>query len=92
MLKETLRLYPTAPGTSRDILEDIVIDGVRVPAGVICFVSRSLLSVCTSKIGKCVRIQNIFIVCFCFKYIKDNGSYHLKDTHNQTGCFLEDKA
>lgn len=45
MLKETLRIYPTAPGTSRDILEDIVIDGVRVPAGVICFVSRSLLSV-----------------------------------------------
>ncbi|KAM9356314.1 cholesterol 24-hydroxylase-like [Pholidichthys leucotaenia] len=33
VLKETLRLYPTAPGTSRDILEDVVIDGIRIPGG-----------------------------------------------------------
>ncbi|KAM9356433.1 cholesterol 24-hydroxylase-like [Pholidichthys leucotaenia] len=35
VLKETLRLYPTAPGTSRDILEDVVIDGIRIPGGCI---------------------------------------------------------
>ncbi|KAM4521737.1 cholesterol 24-hydroxylase-like isoform 1-T1 [Odontesthes bonariensis] len=34
VLKETLRIYPTAPGTSRDIPEDIVIDGIRIPSGV----------------------------------------------------------
>ncbi|XP_041832176.1 cholesterol 24-hydroxylase [Melanotaenia boesemani] len=34
VLKETLRIYPTAPGTSRDIMEDIVIDGIRIPGGV----------------------------------------------------------
>ncbi|XP_060908492.1 cholesterol 24-hydroxylase-like [Labrus mixtus] len=39
VLKETLRLYPTAPGTSRDILEDMVIDGVHIPAGVTLFLS-----------------------------------------------------
>lgn len=44
MLKETLRIYPTAPGTSRDIVEDIVIDGIRIPGGAICIVSYSLLS------------------------------------------------
>ncbi|XP_028253136.1 cholesterol 24-hydroxylase-like [Parambassis ranga] len=33
VLKETLRLYPTAPGTSRDVLEDMVIDGIHIPAG-----------------------------------------------------------
>ncbi|KAM6992081.1 cholesterol 24-hydroxylase-like [Tautogolabrus adspersus] len=37
ILKETLRLYPTAPGTSRDLLEDMVIDGVHVPPGVTLF-------------------------------------------------------
>ncbi|KAM9356434.1 cholesterol 24-hydroxylase-like [Pholidichthys leucotaenia] len=33
VLKETLRLYPTVPGTSREILEDFVIDGICVPGG-----------------------------------------------------------
>ncbi|KAM4014201.1 cholesterol 24-hydroxylase-like isoform 1-T1 [Anomaloglossus baeobatrachus] len=33
VLKETLRLYPTVPGTSRLSVEEIVIDGVRIPAG-----------------------------------------------------------
>ncbi|XP_069591485.1 cholesterol 24-hydroxylase-like isoform X2 [Ranitomeya imitator] len=33
VLKETLRLYPTAPGTSRLSLEEIVVEGVRIPAG-----------------------------------------------------------
>uniref|UniRef100_A0A8C5Q7P3 Cholesterol 24-hydroxylase n=1 Tax=Leptobrachium leishanense TaxID=445787 RepID=A0A8C5Q7P3_9ANUR len=32
VLKETLRLYPTAPGTSRAIDEDMVIEGVKIPA------------------------------------------------------------
>ncbi|KAM9703853.1 cholesterol 24-hydroxylase-like isoform 1-T1 [Menidia menidia] len=39
VLKETLRIYPTAPGTSRDIPEDIVIDGIHIPAGVSCVFS-----------------------------------------------------
>ncbi|KAJ0061133.1 hypothetical protein NL108_008812 [Boleophthalmus pectinirostris] len=34
VLKETLRLYPTAPGTSRDLNKDMVIGGINVPAGV----------------------------------------------------------
>ncbi|XP_075904536.1 cholesterol 24-hydroxylase-like [Nelusetta ayraudi] len=33
VLKETLRIYPTASGTSRDVVEDIVINGIRVPKG-----------------------------------------------------------
>uniref|UniRef100_A0A674BAC2 Cholesterol 24-hydroxylase n=1 Tax=Salmo trutta TaxID=8032 RepID=A0A674BAC2_SALTR len=36
VLKETLRLYPTAPGTSRFIPNDIVINGIPIPAGVTC--------------------------------------------------------
>lgn len=39
VLKETLRIYPTAPGTSRDVLEDILIDGIHIPGGVACFFS-----------------------------------------------------
>ncbi|XP_063803503.1 cholesterol 24-hydroxylase-like [Pseudophryne corroboree] len=31
VLKETLRLYPTAPGTSRLIEEDLVVEGIRIP-------------------------------------------------------------
>ncbi|XP_073433811.1 cholesterol 24-hydroxylase-like [Dendrobates tinctorius] len=31
VLKETLRLYPTAPGTSRVLEEEMVIEGVRIP-------------------------------------------------------------
>ncbi|XP_015250375.1 PREDICTED: cholesterol 24-hydroxylase-like isoform X1 [Cyprinodon variegatus] len=34
VLKETLRIYPTAPGTSRDIEEDMIINGVHIPGGV----------------------------------------------------------
>lgn len=52
MLKETLRLYPTAPGTSRSIDEDIVIDGIRVPGGVVAFVSRSYFTVYESDLLK----------------------------------------
>ncbi|XP_053193219.1 cholesterol 24-hydroxylase-like [Scomber japonicus] len=44
VLKETLRLYPTAPGTSRDILEDIVIDGIHIPGGTTCFLSSYVSS------------------------------------------------
>ncbi|XP_012724380.2 cholesterol 24-hydroxylase [Fundulus heteroclitus] len=39
VLKETLRIYPTAPGTSRDIEEDMMIDGVHIPGGVSCMFS-----------------------------------------------------
>ncbi|XP_073433809.1 cholesterol 24-hydroxylase-like isoform X2 [Dendrobates tinctorius] len=31
VLKETLRLYPTAPGTSRALEEDYVIEGLKIP-------------------------------------------------------------
>ncbi|XP_076872865.1 cholesterol 24-hydroxylase-like [Brachyhypopomus gauderio] len=33
VLKETLRMYPTAPGTSRWLHEDMVISGFKIPAG-----------------------------------------------------------
>ncbi|XP_047244338.1 cholesterol 24-hydroxylase-like isoform X2 [Girardinichthys multiradiatus] len=36
VLKETLRIYPTAPGTSRDIPGDMTIDGIHLPGGFIC--------------------------------------------------------
>ncbi|CAL8315746.1 unnamed protein product [Merluccius merluccius] len=36
VLKETLRLYATAPGTSRELVEDMTIAGLHVPGGVIC--------------------------------------------------------
>ncbi|KAM6915229.1 cholesterol 24-hydroxylase-like [Xenentodon cancila] len=39
VLKETLRIYPTAPGTSRDLPEDMVIDGILVPRGATCMLS-----------------------------------------------------
>uniref|UniRef100_A0A8C6SWQ3 Cholesterol 24-hydroxylase n=1 Tax=Neogobius melanostomus TaxID=47308 RepID=A0A8C6SWQ3_9GOBI len=39
VLKETLRIYPTAPGTSRDLPDDMVIDGIHIPGGVTCFLS-----------------------------------------------------
>ncbi|XP_026197217.1 cholesterol 24-hydroxylase isoform X3 [Anabas testudineus] len=39
VLKETLRIYPTAPGTSRYAQEDLVVDGLNIPGGVICFFS-----------------------------------------------------
>ncbi|KAM3919145.1 cholesterol 24-hydroxylase-like [Leptodactylus fuscus] len=31
VLKETLRLYPTAPGTSRILGEDLIVEGIRIP-------------------------------------------------------------
>ncbi|XP_062376870.1 cholesterol 24-hydroxylase-like isoform X2 [Sardina pilchardus] len=33
VLKETLRLYPTAPGTSRYVPHDTIINGVKIPGG-----------------------------------------------------------
>uniref|UniRef100_A0A672ZYI5 Cytochrome P450, family 46, subfamily A, polypeptide 1, tandem duplicate 4 n=1 Tax=Sphaeramia orbicularis TaxID=375764 RepID=A0A672ZYI5_9TELE len=39
VLKETLRLYSTVPGTSRDILEDMVIDGIHIPGGCVALFS-----------------------------------------------------
>ncbi|KAJ8356538.1 hypothetical protein SKAU_G00193320 [Synaphobranchus kaupii] len=38
VLKESLRLYPPAPGTSRWVAEDIVLDGIHIPGGVVVFV------------------------------------------------------
>ncbi|XP_067894559.1 cholesterol 24-hydroxylase-like [Heterodontus francisci] len=34
VLKETLRLYPPGPGTSRWLSEDMVIEGIKIPGGV----------------------------------------------------------
>ncbi len=57
VLKETLRIYPTVPNTSRMIEEDMVIDGVHIPAGVTCFVSHSFIGVFVPpKLQVCVRI------------------------------------
>lgn len=39
VLKETLRMYPTAPGTSRWVKEDITISGIHIPGGIACFFS-----------------------------------------------------
>lgn len=39
VLKETLRIYPTAPGTSREVHEDMTIDGIHVPGGFTCMFS-----------------------------------------------------
>ncbi len=39
VLKETLRLYPTAPGTSRWLHEDMVINGLKIPGGCAVIVS-----------------------------------------------------
>uniref|UniRef100_A0A1A8FS75 Cytochrome P450, family 46, subfamily A, polypeptide 1 n=1 Tax=Nothobranchius korthausae TaxID=1143690 RepID=A0A1A8FS75_9TELE len=39
VLKETLRLYSTSPGISRQIEEDMVIDGIHIPGGVPCMFS-----------------------------------------------------
>ncbi|KAM9798343.1 cholesterol 24-hydroxylase-like [Neosynchiropus ocellatus] len=36
VLKEVLRLYPTVPSTSRDIHEDMVINGIHIPGGFTC--------------------------------------------------------
>nr|XP_061806420.1 cholesterol 24-hydroxylase-like [Nerophis lumbriciformis] len=44
ILKETLRIYPTAPGTSRELVQDLVIDGIHIPAGVICIFSSYVSS------------------------------------------------
>ena len=49
VLKETLRLYPTAPGTSRDVMEDFVINGIPIPGGVTCFVSFFSMNSCSCK-------------------------------------------
>ena len=39
VLKETLRLYPPAPGTSRDTPEEVTVDGYRLPKGSTIIVS-----------------------------------------------------
>uniref|UniRef100_A0AAQ5X5H6 Cholesterol 24-hydroxylase n=1 Tax=Amphiprion ocellaris TaxID=80972 RepID=A0AAQ5X5H6_AMPOC len=48
VLKETLRMYPTAPGTSREIAKDMVIDGIHIPGGFNCIFS----SYVTSRMNK----------------------------------------
>uniref|UniRef100_A0A3Q3M1N7 Cholesterol 24-hydroxylase n=1 Tax=Mastacembelus armatus TaxID=205130 RepID=A0A3Q3M1N7_9TELE len=36
VLKETLRMFSTAPGTSRELPEDMVIAGIHIPGGCTC--------------------------------------------------------
>ncbi|KAK7907115.1 hypothetical protein WMY93_015727 [Mugilogobius chulae] len=48
VLKETLRLYPSAPGTSRDIPFDMKINGLHIPAGA----SAMCLSFVSSRMEK----------------------------------------
>lgn len=62
VLKETLRLYPTAPGTSRELKEDMVIGGVHVPGGVVCVVS--LLPVFCTFEAVSETINNRSTSCF----------------------------
>uniref|UniRef100_A0A672T4V0 Cholesterol 24-hydroxylase-like n=1 Tax=Sinocyclocheilus grahami TaxID=75366 RepID=A0A672T4V0_SINGR len=46
VLKETLRLYPTAPGTSRWLHEDMVINGLKIPG------SCAFSSYVSQRLGK----------------------------------------
>ncbi|KAJ0027054.1 hypothetical protein NQD34_018054 [Periophthalmus magnuspinnatus] len=39
VLKEALRLYPPAPGTSRELIRDMVIEGIHIPKGVTCMLN-----------------------------------------------------
>ena len=52
VLKETLRLYPSAPGTSREIPEDMTISGIHIPAGVVGRVSCYSLF---NNLAKCLH-------------------------------------
>ena len=36
VFKEVLRMYPVAPGTSRETANEVILDGYRLPAGT-CF-------------------------------------------------------
>lgn len=58
VLKETLRIYPTAPGTSRELKEDMVIGGVHVPGGVVCVVSLLPVFCIFEAVGE--RMNNRF--------------------------------
>ncbi|XP_068609909.1 cholesterol 24-hydroxylase-like isoform X2 [Brachionichthys hirsutus] len=44
VLKETLRLYPPSPALYRHLPEDIIIDGINIPAGVSCLFSTYVTS------------------------------------------------
>ncbi len=91
MLKETLRIYPTAPGTSREVPEDIVIDGIHVPGGVTRVVSQSFLNVFLPlKQEVCVRTpKKRFYIVFLLSIHKGQWHLSLKNTHNETRHFFE---
>ena len=50
-------MYATAPGTSRDLPEDMTISGVHVPAGVVGMVS-------------CYSFSTNLVTCVCLKLNK----------------------
>ncbi|CDQ90651.1 unnamed protein product [Oncorhynchus mykiss] len=71
VLKETLRLYPTAPGTSRFIPNDIVINGIPIPAGVTCVVSMWLIPQCGKVmkypcLSQCGSYLNVVKPYYCY--------------------------
>jgi len=46
VFKETLRLYPPAPGTARENVTDVTLEGYNIPAG-----SFLVVSVCKYQKG-----------------------------------------
>ena len=56
ILKETLRLYPTAPVTSRELSKELVINGITVPGGAVCFVSLLATNACSCK-ATCFQLK-----------------------------------
>ncbi len=54
VFKETLRIYPVAPATVRQVTEETVVDGIRIPAG-----SPIVVSVACSPAAR----QGLFDAC-----------------------------
>ncbi|XP_063295805.1 cholesterol 24-hydroxylase-like isoform X2 [Pelobates fuscus] len=44
VLKETLRLYPPAPGTSRELPEDLMIQGLKIPRKATIFLNSYIMA------------------------------------------------
>ena len=42
VMKETLRMYPVGPGTTRTVQTDTVIEGIRFPKGIMIVASLNI--------------------------------------------------